>query len=89
MQSCWPDGVNAAAPQVQLGFHLPSSLLLAREMRERAAFLPEFLLQTALRFQGGDFRLGRRQSARGSGPVFSPEVEARLAALGQAPTGKP
>lgn len=79
--------------QVQLGFHLPSSLLVGAESRERAAFLPHFLLQAAMHFQGGSFRLGRRCSSS-PGPMFSPEVEARLAALSrlpgaQQPPGKP
>jgi hypothetical protein len=74
--------------QVQLGFHLPSSLLVAAEARERAAFLPAFLMQAAISFHSGGLRLGRRQVVRRSAPLLSPELEARLAALVQMPSDK-
>jgi hypothetical protein len=70
-------------PQVLLGFHLPSSLLVTAEAQERAAFLPAYLMQTAVRYQSGGLRLGRRQNVPQSTLQLPPELEARLAALGQ------
>lgn len=80
MAVLWPAAEAAVSPataiaalctvlQVQLGFHAPSSLLVAAEVSERAEFLSAYMLQTAASFQSGSYALGMRQASRSDGSL--------------------